>query len=158
MSASVRDIAKKCAEVMLLKDNWKDSFMRMYKYKTIRPGRFVGQDQYGNKFYEAPQDGMDLRRRWVEMAGRKQEINATKISPEWHTWLTYVDTHTPMEKIPFETQQFQLKYKEVALSHMGQKANFVPSNYLCKPVDVQTKYSKQKYDSWDPAKKVQQDW
>lgn len=154
MASDVPHIAKKMFDVVF-KDSWKLSFEKMFKYKTIRPGRLVGTDQFNNRYYEAPPNSLQLRERWIEFGGKKKDFNASRIPPEWHTWLTRVDEHTPMDKIVFETQKYQVSYKPTALSKMGQNPNYVPSNYYNKPVDVpHVKYDKQKYTSWDPARKV----
>jgi len=127
----------------------------MFKYKTIRPGTLVGTDQFGNKYYQAPPGSMELRDRWVEYGGKKKDFNASRIPPEWHTWMTNVDEQHLATQIPFEQQPFMLKYRPNELSKMAQNANYLPSNYYCKPVDVNPiKYDKQKYTSWDPTRKT----
>jgi NADH:ubiquinone oxidoreductase subunit len=60
---------------------------------TWRKGVSVGDDAQGNKYYET----RDGKRRWVIFNG---EIEASRVSPDWHGWLhhTFVDapTKTPM--------------------------------------------------------------
>ncbi len=48
---------------------------------------FVGEDAYGNRYYEAKKiiDGdADRRRRWVAYRGYAE---ASKVPAEWHGWL-----------------------------------------------------------------------
>ena len=154
MSAPVKDIARKIFDV-IFKDSYKESFIKAFKYKSVRPGTLVGTDQFGNKYFQAPKNGMELRERWVEFAGKKSEFNATRIPPEWHTWMARVEeTHRTPTEIAFEPQKYAVAFKPTELSQMAQHANYVPSNYHCKPIDVKPmQYSKQKYESWDPTAK-----
>ena len=49
------------------------------KINTIIFGKFVGEDQFGNKYYKDKND-----KRWVIY---KSEIEATKIPLEWYSWI-----------------------------------------------------------------------
>ncbi|MDR3512281.1 MAG: NADH:ubiquinone oxidoreductase subunit NDUFA12 [Caulobacteraceae bacterium] len=52
-----------------------------------RRGAFVGQDEFGNRYYEARdnKDSYDQRkRRWVTFKGYAE---ASKVPPDWHGWL-----------------------------------------------------------------------
>jgi len=53
---------------------------------TARHGKFVGEDEAGNRFYQTA----DGKRRWVIYA---REAEASHVSPDWHGWLhhTYPD-------------------------------------------------------------------
>jgi NADH:ubiquinone oxidoreductase subunit len=68
---------------------------------TSRHGEKVGEDESGNVFYQSKGG----ERRWVIYNG---EIEASKISPEWHGWLhhTYQDppTITPLPHKPWEKE------------------------------------------------------
>lgn len=150
MSATPSQITRKIIDAFT-KDGIKESFRRMYIYKTIRPGTLVGRDQFGNEFYEAAGESMHLRQRWVETAGKKSDVNATKISPEWHSWMTRV-TDEPPTKIPLEHPPYLLKFQPTTLSKMAQNANFVPCHYYNKPVDITpVSYPKVKYTAWEPT-------
>lgn len=52
-------------------------------------GRFIGNDSFGNKYYEEKMlfisDGRQPRR-WVVYKGM---LEASKVPPEWHAWLHY---------------------------------------------------------------------
>ncbi|MBK5933777.1 NADH:ubiquinone oxidoreductase subunit [Rhodovulum imhoffii] len=47
---------------------------------TARHGQRVGEDDQGNVFYQ----NRDGKRRWVIYNG---EVEASRVSPEWHGWL-----------------------------------------------------------------------
>ncbi len=56
-------------------------------------GRQVGQDADGNLYFEEKRGRPGLRvRRWVAYAGRPE---ASKVPPEWHSWLHYT-TERPL--------------------------------------------------------------
>ena len=48
---------------------------------TIFFGKLVGQDEYGNKYYQSKNG-----KRWVIYNG---EIDATKIPNEWYSWIHF---------------------------------------------------------------------
>jgi NADH:ubiquinone oxidoreductase subunit len=54
---------------------------------TLFKGKFVGQDEYGNRYFieRRPRTGM-RQRRWVRYRGIEE---ASKVPPEWHAWLHY---------------------------------------------------------------------
>ena len=58
------------------------------RIKTILFGKLVGQDSFGNKYYES-KDG----KRWVIYT---DEIDASKIPVEWFSWIHY--TNNKIEK------------------------------------------------------------
>jgi NADH:ubiquinone oxidoreductase subunit len=59
-------------------------------------GKFVGQDQFGNRYYRSKWAGANKRaRRWVVYKG---EAEASKIPPMWHGWMHYLTDSVPAEK------------------------------------------------------------
>jgi NADH:ubiquinone oxidoreductase subunit len=61
---------------------------------TLFKGKFVGQDEYGNRYFveRQPRKGM-RQRRWVRYRGIEE---ASKVPPEWHAWLHYA-SDTPLD-------------------------------------------------------------
>jgi NADH:ubiquinone oxidoreductase subunit len=63
---------------------------------TVRKrGVFIGEDAYGNRYYEAKdtRDSYDGRkRRWVIYKGYAE---ATKIPPDWHGWIHHTFEQPP---------------------------------------------------------------
>tara|TARA_B100001939_G_C16751314_1_gene534108 strand:+ start:51 stop:413 length:363 start_codon:yes stop_codon:yes gene_type:complete len=53
---------------------------RMY---TFFYGKFVGEDEFGNKYYQ----NKKRKKRWVIYKG---EIEATKIPVEWYSWMHFI--------------------------------------------------------------------
>lgn len=56
--------------------------------------RKVGQDAYGNRYYEskAVDAPFGRRKRWVVYNGL---VEASKVAPEWYTWLHYQGDSIP---------------------------------------------------------------
>ena len=52
------------------------------RLQTIFFGKFVGEDKYGNKYYE----NKKRKKRWVIY---KEEVEATKIPVEWYSWIHF---------------------------------------------------------------------
>ena len=65
------------------------------RFHIGRRSVFVGQDDYGNRYYEAKDasDSYDGRkRRWVIYSGYAE---ASKVPAEWHGWLHYTFDEPP---------------------------------------------------------------
>ena len=57
-------------------------------------GRYVGADEFGNRYYRGHgRRGYARERRWVIYAG---EAEASRVPPEWHAWLHYVSDQAPL--------------------------------------------------------------
>lgn len=65
-------------------------------FTVAKRGVFVGQDELGNKYYEAKdtRDSWDAKRkrRWVIFNGYAE---ASKVSPDWHGWLHHTFEEPP---------------------------------------------------------------
>lgn len=65
-------------------------------------GKFVGEDEYGNKYYETNQrDYLNRKKRYCLFNGR---VEATKIPPEWHCFMHY---QIPKESVILDTKQYK---------------------------------------------------
>jgi NADH:ubiquinone oxidoreductase subunit len=54
------------------------------RFHTWRHGKRVGEDQFGNVYYEGGVDSEGRTRRWVIYNGLSE---ASKIPPGWHGWI-----------------------------------------------------------------------
>jgi NADH:ubiquinone oxidoreductase subunit len=65
---------------------------------TRRRGTFVGEDEFGNKYYRE-RGARDWRseRRWVVFAGDALEIDGSAVPPGWHGWLNHAREKAPSE-------------------------------------------------------------
>lgn len=59
-------------------------------------GKYVGADQFGNRYYRSSRNKLWGReRRWVMFKGM---VEATKIPPEWHAWLHHIADEPLLEE------------------------------------------------------------
>ena len=96
--------------------------------KTIFSGKFVGKDEFGNKYYKNKSD-----ERWVIYS---KNIEATKISSNWFLWI-----HHTTDKIPLLNEKkysWQKKHLE----------NTTGSKFAHKPVKIKKDKSFKKYETW----------
>ena len=56
---------------------------------TLCLGKFTGKDQFGNKYYSNSKG-----KRWVIY---RDNVEATKIPPEWHAWIHFLKRNIPSE-------------------------------------------------------------
>jgi len=98
---------------------------------TFLFGKFVGEDEFGNKYYTSRKG-----KRWVIY---KNEVEASKIPPEWHLWIHFLTKKKPdsdMKKF-----SWQKKHSE----------NLTGTNKAYKPEGSLTgkeQKNLKQYDSW----------
>ena len=69
------------------------------KLYTYLKGKKVGEDYFGNYFYES----RDKRNRWCIYS---YQSDASKISPEWNSWLRFITNSCPIdEAMTYEWQK-----------------------------------------------------
>jgi NADH:ubiquinone oxidoreductase subunit len=69
---------------------------------TWLSGRFVGADEFGNRFFE----NRSGSRRWVIYNGT---VEASRVSPDWHGWLHYTFGEPPTVA-PFKTKAWEQQH------------------------------------------------
>jgi NADH:ubiquinone oxidoreductase subunit len=99
------------------------------KLKTLTSGKLVGQDSFGNKYYENKKKG----ERWVIYS---DEIDASKIPVEWYSWIH----HTP-NKIQNEHDLKKYSWQKPHQPNLtGTKEAYYPNKDKDEP--------EKKYKSW----------
>ena len=96
--------------------------------KTFLFGKFVGSDEYGNKYYKSKSN-----ERWVVYS---DNVEATKITSDWYLWI-----HHTIDKIP---NQKENKYNWQK-NHLENQTGTINS---FKPVKIQKNNLKKKYETW----------
>ena len=100
------------------------------RLQTIFSGKFVGKDEFGNKYYE----NKKKNKRCVIYNG---EIEATKIPVEWYSWI-----HSIKNKIEETHELKKYNWQKKHLSNQtGTDKAYTPQ----KNQDA----TKKKYKSWD---------
>ena len=98
---------------------------------TLFFGRFVGVDQFGNKYYSNSNG-----KRWVIY---KSNIEASKIPPEWHLWIHSVNSKKPSDKT--ERFSWQKQHEE---NLTGTNRAYKPEGSLINESETKIK----KYETW----------
>lgn len=102
---------------------------------TSRNGVKVGEDDQGNVFYET----RDGKRRWVIFDG---EVEASRVSPEWHGWLHHTMKEPPTEK-PLPRKTWEKPHQE---NLTGTPLAYAPAGSLRRPEPVE----RSDYEAWSP--------
>ena len=94
-------------------------------------GNFVGKDEFGNKYYSSSKG-----KRWVVY---KNNIEASKIPPEWHLWI-----HHLIKNIPTENKNKFSWQKRHVENLTGSKEAYRPAGSLIS----KEKKNMRKYETW----------
>lgn len=112
------------------------------KLHTLLFGKFVGQDEFGNKYYELRRQPKTGRRtRWVLYNGIAE---ASKIPPAWHGWMHY--THEkPLSAAEAKRWPWQ---KDHLPNLTGTKYAYMPPGHILKGGERDRAISD--YEPWQP--------
>lgn len=102
---------------------------------TWRKGQKVGEDEQGNVFYRNADDS----KRWVIFNG---EIEASRISPDWHGWLHHTFDEMPGAK-PLAHKDWEQPHQE---NLTGTAMAYAPAGSMrqADPAD------RRDYEAWSP--------
>ena len=96
--------------------------------KTLFFGKFVGKDEFGNKYYKSKQN-----ERWVIYSSN---IEATKITSDWFMWM-----HHTIDKIPDNNEKKYNWQKNHSENKTGTKDSY-------KPTKIKKGDKLKKYETW----------
>ena len=96
--------------------------------KTLFFGKYVGSDDFGNKYYQSK-----TNERWVVYANN---VEATKITSDWFLWI-----HHTIDKIP-DSKNTKYSWQKKHLE------NQTGTNNSYKPVKIRKGEIKKKYETW----------
>lgn len=102
---------------------------------TARYGVRVGEDAEGNSYYQS----RDGKRRWVIYEG---EVEASRISADWHGWLHHTFDQPPSEK-PLAHKSWEEPHQE---NLTGSGLAYAPEGSLRQPSPAQ----RSDYEAWTP--------
>lgn len=92
---------------------------------TLFHGKFIGRDEFGNRYYEAKRinKGDAKKRRWVIYNGI---VEASKVPANWHGWLHYtLDSPLPEKK----QHQWQKQHQP---NLTGTTGRYLPAGHISK--------------------------
>tara|TARA_B100001063_G_scaffold170055_1_gene159234 strand:+ start:48 stop:401 length:354 start_codon:yes stop_codon:yes gene_type:complete len=97
--------------------------------KTLFFGTFVGQDEFGNKYYKSKKN-----ERWVIYS---KYIEATKITSDWYLWI-----HHTIDKIPSQQKEKKFLWQKSHLENQtGSKNRYISTK-------IKKNNIKKKYETW----------
>ena len=97
--------------------------------KTFFTGKFVGKDEFGNKYYKNKND-----ERWVIYS---TEIDASKITSSWFLWMHHTTDKIPDDKLE-KKYDWQKKHSE---NKTGTKEKY-------SSVKIRKNSIQKKYETW----------
>jgi len=113
----------------VFKHGLKPTWTRFYWTGEIKWGTPVGEDKFGNKYYEDKEESI-IRDRWVEY-GNWHNIDASQIPPEWHAWLHH------MTDVPGQSPEIIALTPKYKLNHIPNRTGttnpYSPNNFLFNP-------------------------
>ncbi|KAL5014596.1 hypothetical protein ScPMuIL_008866 [Solemya velum] len=77
----------------IIKQNggWRQAYLQFYRTDELKEGTLVGEDKFGNKYYENKMYFMG-RSRWVMYSDiYGMDYDGSQVPAEWHRWLHYID-------------------------------------------------------------------
>lgn len=117
----------------------KNAIKQLYLTDELKAGTFVGEDQFGNRYFEDNAQFMP-RNRWVVYTEKKWlDYDGSQVPPEWHRWLHHICDDTPIVK-PLTKPRWQLEHRE---------------NLTLSKADKYTPYSttRPRVVGWEPGQK-----
>ena len=109
---------------------WNRQTLGVFIY-TLLTGKFVGEDEFGNKYYSNSKG-----RRWVIY---KDLVESSKIPPEWHLWIHFLTNNKPA--VNLHRYDWHKKHEE----------NFTGTSKAHKPegsLSLDSKKNMKKYEIW----------
>lgn len=117
------------------------SVKKLYRMETFRSGRLVGEDKYGNKYYEDPTRFFG-RHRWVEYAEHQNlEYDASQVPADWHRWLHSITDFPPNKDSQIATSKAYKWILDHSENLSGTKNAYFPYST-----------TKPKIEAWKPSK------
>lgn len=117
---------------------WNGQTLGTWLY-TKRFGQEVGQDDFGNKYYQ----NADKTRRWVIF---KDVSEASVIPPDWHAWIHKM-VNTPPSEEPFKTKTWE---KPHIPNYTGTQQAYTPPSSLTHVGDNPRRKASGDYEAWTP--------
>jgi NADH:ubiquinone oxidoreductase subunit len=77
------------------------------RFFTWRHGKRVGEDEFGNVYYEGPMSPYGLPKRWVQFNGPAE---ASAIPPGWHGWMHHRTNVAPPDQA-YEAREWQKPHR-----------------------------------------------
>jgi len=107
-----------------------------------RRGAFVGEDEYGNRYYEEKKPSLEGRKRRYVIY--KNLAEASLVTPDWHGWMHHIVDEPPTVK-PMKRHAWELPHLP---NQTGTVRAYRPKGSLARGGVRAT--SSADYESWSP--------
>lgn len=107
-----------------------------------RRGAFVGEDEYGNRYYEEKKPSLEGRKRRYVIY--KNLAEASLVTPDWHGWMHHIVDEPPTVK-PMKRHAWELPHLP---NQTGTVRAYRPKGSLARGGVRAT--STADYESWSP--------
>ncbi|XP_013384132.1 NADH dehydrogenase [ubiquinone] 1 alpha subcomplex subunit 12 [Lingula anatina] len=115
--------------------------VQLYRMDNVKYGFFVGEDKYGNKYWQNDFYFFGSNR-WVEYSPQVgMRIDASQIPAEWHRWLHYVTDIPPSEEPPVQ-HRWMADHEQ---NPTGTGSRYIPYST-----------TREKIEPWDPTQSKKQ--
>jgi hypothetical protein len=76
---------------------WKLTLWKLYNPGDIKFGYKVGEDQFGNEYFEDPNELTYMNRYTEYHVQSFDDFEASQIPPEWHVWMQHTSDAKPTD-------------------------------------------------------------
>ncbi len=121
---------------------WWDGATLGALWTIFRRARFVGEDEYGHKYYE--ERGVSLERRKRRYVVYRGYADASRVPPDWHGWLHHTFEQPPTEA-PLPRKSWEQPHQP---NLTGTVHAYHPKGSLARPGDRAA--ADGDYDAWSP--------
>ncbi|WP_136661085.1 NADH:ubiquinone oxidoreductase subunit NDUFA12 [Nitratireductor sp. XY-223] len=112
------------------------------RFYTWRKGTRVGEDEFGNVYYQGGKDSEGRTRRWVIYNGQS---DASAIPSGWHGWMHHRTDVSPADEA-YEPKDWQKPHEP---NHTGTAAAYRPRGSILTP--ARRPRVTGDYDAWTPG-------
>jgi len=82
----------------------------LYRTDTLKQGRLVGTDEFGNRYFENNEYSVP-KNRWVVYSRQVWlDYDGSQVPSEWHRWLHHIGDHPPTTHPP-EQHRWLMKHE-----------------------------------------------
>ena len=127
---------------LLLMFTWWNGTTVATSFHTWRKGTRVGEDEFGNVYYQGGKDSEGRTRRWVIYNGPSE---ASAIPPGWHGWMHHRTDVSPADE-DYAPRDWQLPHQP---NMTGTAAAYRPRGSMLNPADRPRVTGD--YDAWTPG-------
>ena len=127
---------------LLLMFTWWNGTTVATNFHTWRKGTRVGEDEFGNVYYQGGKDSEGRTRRWVIYNGPSE---ASAIPPGWHGWMHHRTDVSPADE-DYAPREWQKPHQP---NMTGTAGAYRPRGSMLNPADRPRVTGD--YDAWTPG-------